>query len=188
MRGMDGRSQASLPGVPLVEGSKTLVTDKQKAEATVKVYAGVSRLKVDREHEKRAYQTVREHLKKEIPVTPYEDEFSKHELFRAVRKLKNGAAGIDEVHPSALKHLPRQAREKLLEIFNRSLLEGRVPAQWRKAIIVPIHKKNKPMDNVLSYRPVSLLSVIAKIMERKDGHEQSQILGLGQQHHPRGSS
>ena len=166
MRGMDGRSQASLPGVPLVEGSKTLVTDKQKAEATVKVYAGVSRLKVDREHEKRAYQTVREHLKKEIPVTPYEDEFSKHELFRAVRKLKNGAAGIDEVHPSALKHLPRQAREKLLEIFNRSLLEGRVPAQWRKAIIVPIHKKNKPMDNVRSYRPVSLLSVIAKLMER----------------------
>ena len=53
LRGMDGRSQASLPGVPLVEGGKTLVTDKQKAEATVKVYAGVSRLKVDRSRKTR---------------------------------------------------------------------------------------------------------------------------------------
>ncbi|KAJ4430235.1 hypothetical protein ANN_22447, partial [Periplaneta americana] len=36
---------------------------------------------------------------------------------------------------------------------------------WKKAIIVPIHKKGKPAHDVNSYRPIALLSKIAKTME-----------------------
>ena len=46
------------------------------------------------------------------------------------------------------------------------LREGRVPSQWKRALIVPIHKKNKPAECVRSYRLVSLLSVVSEVKER----------------------
>ncbi|GFU64610.1 probable RNA-directed DNA polymerase from transposon X-element [Trichonephila clavipes] len=41
-----------------------------------------------------------------------------------------------------------------------------VPAIWKKAIVVPIPKKNKPLDDLNSYRPISLTSILSKVMER----------------------
>lgn len=52
-----------------------------------------------------------------------------------------------------------------MELFNRSWNED-VRSIWKKAIIVPILKKNKPNNQLDSYRPISLTSVLAKTMER----------------------
>ncbi|GFS65554.1 hypothetical protein NPIL_592741 [Nephila pilipes] len=38
-----------------------------------------------------------------------------------------------------------------------------VPSVWEKVIIVPIHKKNKPPDNLNSYNPISFTNVLSKI-------------------------
>ena len=50
-------------------------------------------------------------------------------------------------------------------IFKNCLKEGIFPDEWKKANVVPIHKKND--KQILSnYRPVSLLPVCSKIFER----------------------
>ena len=52
----------------------------------------------------------------------------------------------------------------LCMIFKKSLDEGVVPLDWRAANVVPLYKKgskNLPSN----YRPVSLTSVICKILE-----------------------
>ena len=41
-----------------------------------------------------------------------------------------------------------------------------IPHIWNLANIVPIPKPNKVIDKVTSYRPISLLSVIAKTLEK----------------------
>ena len=41
-----------------------------------------------------------------------------------------------------------------------------IPQIWKLANIVPIPKPNKDIDKVTSYRPISLLSVIAKTLEK----------------------
>ena len=46
-----------------------------------------------------------------------------------------------------------------------SLRTGDVPPDWRKANISPIPKKGKVTDS-LNYRPVSLTSILCKVMER----------------------
>ena len=51
----------------------------------------------------------------------------------------------------------------LTDILNSSFLEGKVPEQWKKAIVVPIPKQHPP--NIDKLRPVSLTSVFAKIAE-----------------------
>ena len=50
-------------------------------------------------------------------------------------------------------------------IFNQCLETGIFPFEWKKGNIVPIHKKgDKQM--VQNYRPVSLLPICGKILER----------------------
>ena len=46
-------------------------------------------------------------------------------------------------------------------IFEASFLEGIIPDSWRKANIVPVHKKDSKI-----YRAISLLPLFAKIFER----------------------
>ena len=55
---------------------------------------------------------------------------------------------------------------KSLKLIFQSFLEsGRFPSEWKKANVVPIHKKGD--KQILKYyRPVSLLSITGEILER----------------------
>ena len=50
-------------------------------------------------------------------------------------------------------------------IFKSCLNQGIIPAKWKKANIVPVHKKGDHQC-VKNYRPVPLLPVFSKIFER----------------------
>ena len=49
-------------------------------------------------------------------------------------------------------------------LFSRSLREGNIPSEWKLANI-PVHKKNEKAY-VENYRPISLLGIVSKVMER----------------------
>lgn len=53
----------------------------------------------------------------------------------------------------------------MCHIFNLSLSTKKLPTDWLKANVVPVHKKSDK-GQVENYRPVSLLCVCAKVMER----------------------
>ena len=50
-------------------------------------------------------------------------------------------------------------------MFNLSLKEGVVPFEWKEANIIPLFKKGS-RNKSENYRPVSLTSVICKLLER----------------------
>ena len=50
-------------------------------------------------------------------------------------------------------------------IFNDCLNEGKFPHEWKKANIVPVHKKGNT-QSLKNYRPISLLPICSKIFER----------------------
>lgn len=75
------------------------------------------------------------------------------------------AAGPDEIHPRVLHEVRSEVTKPLSLIFSKSLDEGKIPLEWKHAIIKPIHKKGKKSDPC-NYRPVSLTSVPCKILER----------------------
>ena len=70
------------------------------------------------------------------------------------------------MYNEVLLQLPKLARTALLPTFNRSLSRGIVPRAWKSGTIVPFLKPGKPAGRVDSYRPVTLTSAIAKLMER----------------------
>lgn len=94
------------------------------------------------------------------PVTP-------KEVIDIISKLESKkSAGIDQITPTMLKQLPRQAMVKLTHHFNAAIRMRYMPRQWKVAEIITLPKPGKPTDDVASYRPISLLSVIAKIFEK----------------------
>ena len=53
----------------------------------------------------------------------------------------------------------------LTKIINFSLINGCVPNEWKEARVIPLFKAGKS-DNMDNYRPVSILPVVSKILER----------------------
>ena len=70
---------------------------------------------------------------------------------------------------SVLKQLANDVAPFLTALFNRSIAEGVVPAVFKLAFITP-RLKNPDMDatGVRSFRLISNLSVISKLLERLD--------------------
>ena len=50
------------------------------------------------------------------------------------------APGVDELSPRLLLHFPDEILVPVCMLFEKSLREGQVPENWRRAIVVPIYK------------------------------------------------
>ena len=75
------------------------------------------------------------------------------------------SSGPDGLHPLALKELREVIAKPLATFFNASLQTGIVPDIWERGNIVALYKKGDK-SNPGNYRPVSLSSVVCKLMER----------------------
>ena len=75
------------------------------------------------------------------------------------------ASGPDLVSPRLLKEGANQLSTPLSKFFNRLINSGQFPQAWKKAHVTPVYKKgDKQICN--NYRPISLLSILGKTMER----------------------
>jgi hypothetical protein len=77
---------------------------------------------------------------------------------------KDAAACPDGLTPVLLKTMGDSILNPLLLIFKISLLEGKVPREWKSATVVPIHKKGSKRE-AGNYRPVYLTSIPCKVLE-----------------------
>ena len=75
------------------------------------------------------------------------------------------ATGLDGITPRILKTSAEAVAPILLEIINLSLTNGQFPESLKLAKIKPIHKGG-PKSDPSNYRPISVLPVISKIVEK----------------------
>ena len=75
------------------------------------------------------------------------------------------ACGPDEIPACLLQECALEIAPSICELFNCSLHAGHVPSEWKSANVTPVHKKDlkEPADH---YRPISLLPIVGKVLER----------------------
>ena len=74
------------------------------------------------------------------------------------------AYGPDQIPGRLLKECTSEIAPSLTCLINLSLRVGCVPKDWKCANIVPVFKKGNK-EEVINYRPISLLSLVSKIAE-----------------------
>ena len=49
-------------------------------------------------------------------------------------------------------------------IFNKSIVSGTFPCEWKISKVIPVYKTG-PREDMNNYRPISVISIIARTME-----------------------
>ena len=71
----------------------------------------------------------------------------------------------DNISNTLLKSLKTSISYPLHIIFSQSISTGVFPDEMKEAEVVPLYK-NKEMDKVINYHPISLLMMISKLLEK----------------------
>ena len=88
------------------------------------------------------------------------------EVEEIVKNLKNSSStGMDEICTSVIKLALPYILPAITHIINLSIETLTFPESWKLAKIIPLFKKEDPLLPK-NYRPVALLSVLSKVLER----------------------
>ena len=139
----------------------TIPSYKQQANILINHYANISHL--PRRQEDRKIIKRKAHFPIDISHKPFTIRQTKHIL----KNLKNSAAtGLDGISNYHLKHLGPRGIQALTDIANYSYSHCRISDTWKHGIIITILKPNKDPTLASSYRPITLLSTLFKVIER----------------------
>ena len=96
----------------------------------------------------------------------FEIDFSSTRIQQLMNDINvNKSSGPDQIPGIVLKKCAPSISIPLSNLFSNIYYSGNVPLKWKQANVVPIHKKGDKSD-ISNYRPISLTSLVAKIMER----------------------
>ena len=143
-----------------------IITDiKSKANVFINHYARVSKLNMSW-----ADWDLNRKFKKGLNAPSADDEICASvqigQLLSVIKNMKcKGAAGPDKVPSSFLKSLNPLTLHKLVSIFNSSFSIAHFPRIWKIAKIILSLKARKSSSEVTSFRPNSLTSCVAKLLE-----------------------
>ena len=107
-------------------------------------------------------------MKFDVPINSSVNFFAgrqkRHNILQFNEINTSKASGPDNLPNMYLKMCAQQLAPALALIFTKSLTSGQLPEDWRNANVVPIFKKGN-VHLAENYRPVSLTSVISKLLE-----------------------
>lgn len=146
--------------IPLLTmGDQTFIRSEEKAECFANIFAEKSTIPQE-ENEKRIPKVSRKthSTLKKIVFWP------KH-VRKVLSKLHiDKATGPDSIPARVLRQAAPELAKPFARLFQLLLDKHYMPKQWKVAHVIPCYKK-KDKHDPNNYRPVSLLSIISKVME-----------------------
>ena len=158
LKAMEGKNTPSY--IPLVKDGVMLTDNKSKADYLAEHYATTVGKPTNMVFDSHP-NIFNKHLE------TLSQPFTIKELEEATRNMKNGKSpGHDLIVYEFIKNLTDDIKTQLLHLYNLSWESGMYPKQWKIATIIPLLKNNKDPAEPNSYRHITLLSTLGKLMER----------------------
>ena len=99
-------------------------------------------------------------------IIPEEYLCSDEQILSLLSSLKTRkATGADGITAQMLKATGTTIVKSITKLFNLSLKTGIFPIDWKFARVVPIPKTGNP-ESPSNYRPISILPIISKLLEK----------------------
>ena len=92
-------------------------------------------------------------------------QVTSNDIIKIINSFKIKSTPIDSISVVVLKNIGSIIAPYLARIINLSLTQGIFPCSLKVARVVPIYKKGSREDKS-NYRPISILSVFSKIVEK----------------------
>ena len=89
-----------------------------------------------------------------------------NELKDSIAESGNSASGEDDIPYAFLKAFSTETLQDLQDIYNQSFNTGVLPSSWRVGLVLPFLKPGKAKNELMSYRPITLLSCLGKTLEK----------------------
>ncbi len=90
---------------------------------------------------------------------------SELEVLKIIKGIKTKSMGVDDITVDMLNKSVHYCLYPLTHIINYSISHNEFPDLWKKANVTPIPKLNNP-SSCKDFRPISLLCIISKILEK----------------------
>ena len=101
----------------------------------------------------------------DLSPEPMKEPFTAIETKKAALKAKNNTSpGIDNTHIEMIKYGPMEVFEEISKIYNEIAATGNYPVELTQGIISPIQKPGKQKGPISNLRPITLLSVLRKLL------------------------
>ena len=106
------------------------------------------------------------------------------EVDQIISNLKNSSSfGLDLIDTSVVKLIRQEVVPALTHVINLSISSEKFPTDWKSAKIIPLHKKDDLL-NPKNYRPVAILPIFSKVLERSIFNQISKYLSENNLLHP----
>ena len=94
------------------------------------------------------------------------EAITEEEYYETLVQTKNTAPGPDNITGFLLKQLEPQVHEFIVRLYNVCLKHNYVPIKWKLGFIIPTPKPNQDLSKPENHRPITLLSVLGKNLEK----------------------
>ena len=102
---------------------------------------------------------------KVLSLQPKQINITTEQVLAAIKNSKNNNS-TGPINIKHLKNIGKNGLQYLTNIYNAAINDNKIPHVWKWANTIPIPKPNKDINIGTLYRPISLLSVIAKRLEK----------------------
>ena len=172
IQSMSGK-KSSTANPAMKSGNEVKFSDKDKAKILIQQYEKEGKISTNNpKWERNISRQWKNQLETECTTCHgSRDEdcrvFAERELEDAIKRLKlMKSPGEDGITNEMIINLPKEGRQMVLSMINRTWVEGILPHEWKTGIIIPILKEGKPAEEPASYRPICLTSNVCKVAER----------------------
>ena len=91
---------------------------------------------------------------------------TEEEVFDLLMSLDvSKSSGPDGISARMLKYTATSITSSVTKLFNQSIVQAQIPTRWKRSVIVPI-PKSSDSSAPSNYRPISLLPLLSKLLER----------------------